>query len=85
MGRKPEPIVWNGHRYPTLGWAIGDALQLYPSMSDPDLAALFNVDVSRVQYWRANAGIPEYRKRRGAYACRGDRASSHRGRQGSKS
>jgi len=63
MGRRPQPVRWNGHRYPTLGWAIGDALIVYPSMSDGDLGALLNVDVSRVQYWRSKAGIPEYRLR----------------------
>ncbi len=63
MGRKPDPVQWNGHRYPTLGWAIGDALILYPSMSDGDLAALLDVDVSRVQYWRTKAGIPPSGKR----------------------
>jgi len=58
MGRKADPVQWNGHRYPTLGWAIGDALILYPSMSDGDLAALLDVSVARVQYWRSKAGIP---------------------------
>ena len=63
MGRKPQPIRWNGHLYPTVGWAIGDALRLYPAMSDGDLAALLNVSTSRVHYWRSKAGILEYRER----------------------
>tara|TARA_R110000824_G_scaffold399206_1_gene604293 strand:+ start:2402 stop:2602 length:201 start_codon:yes stop_codon:yes gene_type:complete len=66
MGRLPQPVVWNGHRYPTVGWALGDALLLYPDMNDQDLAALLDVSSSRIQYWRTRAGIPtrEGRKKR---------------------
>lgn len=67
MGRNPQPIRWNGHVYPSVGWAIGDALLLYPTMNDQDLAALLDVSVARVQYWRTRAGIPNHRLRRGAY------------------
>jgi len=67
MGRRPQSIRWNGHVYPTVGWAIGDALLLYPRMNDQDLAALLDVTVARIQYWRTRAGIPPANKRRGSY------------------
>ena len=70
MGRNPQPIRWNGHVYPSVGWAIGDALLLYPTMNDQDLAALLNVSVARAQYWRSKAGIPPYQKRQGSYGAK---------------
>ena len=63
MGRRPMKHEWNGYVYPTLGWAIGDALMEHPNASDQQLADILDADVGRIQYWRTKAGIPEYRKR----------------------
>ena len=63
MGRKAFPHTYKGRVYPTLGWAIGDALLDHPTASDQDLANILDAEPARVQYWRGKAGIPEYRKR----------------------
>ena len=73
MGRKPTAIRWNGHKYPTIGWAIGDALLIYPTLNDQDLAALLDVTVASVQYWRTKTGIPPANERRGSYYKKGVR------------
>jgi len=63
MGAHPRPITYRGIRYASVGWALGDLLMEDPGASDQQLADLLDVDPARVQYWRARAGIPEYRKR----------------------
>jgi len=63
VGARPRPITHRGIRYASVGWALGDLLMRHPGASDQQLADLLDVDPARVQYWRARAGIPEYRKR----------------------
>ena len=63
MGARPRPITYRGIRYASVGWALGDVLRLHPLANDQQIADLLDVDPARVQYWRARAGIPEYRKR----------------------
>lgn len=63
MGARPRPIVYLGVRYPSIGWALGDILLENPTASDQQISELLDVEPGRVQYWRARAGIPEYRKR----------------------
>lgn len=63
MGARPQPITHQGIHYASVGWALGDVLRLLPLANDQQIADLLGVDPARVQYWRARAGIPEYRKR----------------------
>tara|TARA_Y100001963_G_C6754184_1_gene435851 strand:+ start:1102 stop:1320 length:219 start_codon:yes stop_codon:yes gene_type:complete len=63
MGARPRPITHQGIHYASVGWALGDVLRLHPLANDQQIADLLDVDPARVQYWRARAGIPEYRKR----------------------
>ena len=63
MGARPRPITHQGIHYASVGWALGDVLRLHPLANDQQIADLLDADPARVQYWRARAGIPEYRKR----------------------
>ena len=63
MGARPRPITYRGTRYASVGWALGDILQEAPAASDQQIAELLGIDPARVQYWRARAGIPEFRNR----------------------
>ena len=63
MGARPRPITYRGTRYTSVGWALGDILMEDPTASDQHIAEILDVDPARVQYWRARAGIPEFRKR----------------------
>ena len=61
----PHPKIahYAGNTYPSIGWALGDVLLVEPRASDQRVAELLDVTPQTVQYWRAKAGIPAYKRR----------------------
>jgi len=63
MGRRALPHTYLGITYPSIGWALGDALRDHPTASDQQIAEILDTAASKVQYWRTKIGVPEFRKR----------------------
>ena len=58
VGRKAKATTWNGTRYRSVGWALGDVLLEMPRLNDRQVSDLLGVSIARVQYHRTRAGIP---------------------------
>jgi len=63
MGRRALPQTYLGTTYPSIGWALGDALRDHPTASDQQIAEILDTEASKVQYWRTKIGVPEFRRR----------------------